>query len=125
MVEVYRCGNPRRVRISLQVRRLTFLRRSSQLRIKALENSGLFFRASYSSLFLVYSQVIDLLRELITAKSIHSKYMDTKAAHNTAQRFNTEVREARHVDTSKCNAAKELALHETLYLQPTSSVIFI
>ncbi|CBN77064.1 conserved unknown protein [Ectocarpus siliculosus] len=36
------------------------------------------------------AKVIALLRELITAKAIDSKYMDTKAAHNTAQRFNTE-----------------------------------
>jgi len=41
--------------------------------------------------------VIGLLRELITAKSIHSKYMDTKVAHNTAQRFNTQVRGAQRV----------------------------
>ena len=40
----------------------------------------------------VLTQMIALLRELITARTIHSKYMDSKVAHNTAQRFNTEVR---------------------------------
>lgn len=38
------------------------------------------------------NQIIALLRELMTAKTIHSKYMDSEVAHNTAQRFNTEVR---------------------------------
>lgn len=37
-------------------------------------------------------QMVALLRELISAKTIHSKYMDSKVAHSTAQRFNTEVR---------------------------------
>lgn len=38
------------------------------------------------------TQMVALLRELITARTIHSKYMDSKVAHSTAQRFNTEVR---------------------------------
>lgn len=40
----------------------------------------------------VFTQMVALLRELITARTIHSKYMDSKVAHSTAQRFNTEVR---------------------------------
>lgn len=60
--------------------------------------SSLFTGTRHDSLWAGHSQVIDLLRELITAKSIHSKYMDTKVAHNTAQRFNTEVRWVPRVD---------------------------
>lgn len=53
------------------------------------------------------TQVVALLRELITAKTIHSKYMDSKVAHSTAQRFNTEVshtvaRQGAHLPNQCC-----------------------
>lgn len=44
------------------------------------------------------SQIITLLHELIAAKTSRSKYVDSKAMHSVAQRFNTEVRYRRAVD---------------------------